>query len=178
MTYVSRKWWLTVLLAFAMGGAAIGLGLPGMKKFAAAQFGRAGLAVFFVINIAMPLLIVSLSALHPRYVVAVCGTMLATLLFLACTGLRPSGLGANALTATIRSMGSILVVACFMYLVLAVGTVAVANLRWRVGIPPDPLACVKCGYKLIGLPAARCPECFEPFPSKMLASLQTKEGNA
>jgi hypothetical protein len=165
MTFVRSSWWLPILLAFAVGGAGMGLGLPAMKRFAATHYGRQGLAVFFVINIAMPLLVISLSALHPRYRVALGGTLLATLLFLLCAGLRPASLNLSAPASMIRSMGPIVFVACVMYHILAAGTVSLVNLKCRVGTPPDPLACVQCGYKLIGLAEPRCPECFARITS-------------
>jgi hypothetical protein len=74
MTYIRENQWRVALVAYVVGGAAIGLALPAMKAFASAQLGRSGYAVFFDINILLPSFIVGMAAFYPRYKVAVGGT--------------------------------------------------------------------------------------------------------
>ena len=159
MTYVKPERLPYVLPAYLLGGLLIGASIPPMQRFAAAHFGRAGYAVAFVVNIAMPVLVVSLAAIYPRLNVVLAGTLTATLAFLATIGLNAPPLTAGWLRNLLGQMGPILVVACIAYHVLAAGTVAVLRPFRRVGRPPDPAACIHCGYLLIGLPADRCPEC-------------------
>jgi hypothetical protein len=71
-----------------------------------------------------------------------------------------------------QAVGPIATVACIIYHVLAVGTVKTVN-YWRcVGSPPDPVACLNCGYKLIGLTEPRCPECAQPFDPQRITTMQ------
>jgi hypothetical protein len=107
----------------------------------------------------MPLLVVSLATVYPRFGVVLGGTLTATLAFLVTIGLNAPPLTAGWLRNLLGQMGPILVVACIAYHVLAAGTVAVLRPVRRVGHPPDPAACRNCGYLLIGLCGDQCPEC-------------------
>jgi len=159
MVYIKPERLRYVLPAYLLGGLLIGAAVPPMKLFAAVHFGRAGYAVAFVVNIAMPVLVVSLAAIYPRLSVVLAGTLVATLAFLVTLGLNAPPLTAGWLRNLLGQMGPILVVACIAYHVLAVGTVAVLRPVRRVGRPPHPAACIHCRYLLIGLTADRCPEC-------------------
>jgi len=159
MTYVRPELQRYVLPAYLFGGLFIGAAVPPLKLFAAAHFGRTGYAVAFVVNIAMPVLVVSLAAVYPRFGVVLAGTLTATIAFLATIGLNAPPLTAGWLRNLLGQMGPILFVACIAYHLLAAGTVAVLRPFRRVGRPPDPAACIRCGYLLIGLIADRCPEC-------------------
>lgn len=159
MTYVHPNVWRTILPAYAFGGLLIGLTLPALKSFAAAHLGRGGIAVAFVINIAMPLLVIVLAAIYPRLSFALLGTFLATLAFLFASGMNPPPINAGWLRNLIAQMGPILVVAFIAYHLLAATTVAVLRTFRQVGISPNPMACIQCGYLLFGATRARCPEC-------------------
>jgi hypothetical protein len=102
---------------------AIGWGLPALKHVAGATLGREGLAVAFVVNLAMPLLIVTLSAACPKLWVAVPGTFLATLALLISGSHFSPRPDQHGLTAVVQQLHPILVVACVAYHVLAVVTV-------------------------------------------------------
>ncbi len=158
MTYVKPGLLRYVLPAYLFGGLLVGAAVPPMQRFAAAHFGRAGYAVAFAVNIAMPVLVISLAAVYPRLGVVLAGTFLATLVFLITRGLNAPPLNAGWLRSLLGQMGPILVVASIAYHLLAAGTVAVLRPFRRVGHPPDPKAC-SCGYVLIGLTSDRCPEC-------------------
>jgi hypothetical protein len=130
MTYV--KPWPTwgVLAAYVLGGMAVGLALPPLKVWAGAALGRSGLAVAFVVNIAMPLVVVALAAAYPKLGVALLGTFLATVAFLLFGGQEFPRLGGEWLVATMRQTHPILVVACVAYHVLAAVTVLFVR-PWR-----------------------------------------------
>lgn len=163
MIYVRpRPWWVIALL-YVLGAVAIGLAVPAMKAYAAARFGRAGVAVAFVVNIAMPLLIVVLSVAYPRLWVALVGTLAASLAFLLTVGLTPR-ISSDWLNSLVAQMGPILTVAIIAYHGLAAVAVGVQRPFRRVGIRPPADACRSCGYRLTGLGAAgRCPECGQAF---------------
>lgn len=161
MRYVRpRPSWI-IVLSYFVGGAMIGGTLLMLKSYASGAFGRAGLAVAFVVNIGMPLLVVALAAAYPRLLVALVGTATATFAFLIIGGGGPlNPLQWPAATVSALAGSPILTVACVMYHILAlIAVIAVSSFR-RVGIPPDPLRCPGCGYSLVGLIEPRCPECF------------------
>jgi len=124
MTYVRPELLRYILPAYLLGGLVVGAAVPPMQRFAAAHFGRAGIAVAFVVNVAMPLLVVSLAAVYPRLGVVLGGTLTATLAFLVTIGLNAPPLTAGWLRNLLGQMGPILVVACIAYHGLAAGTVA------------------------------------------------------
>lgn len=159
MTYVSPKWIRLILPLYFLGGMTIGFLLPAMKAAANQALGRSGLAVFFVINIAMPVLVVALAALYPRLIVTIVGGLIATIAFLSATGLRPS-FGVYWLAAFVGQMDPIVRVAAVGYLLLGAITVFLLRPYRRVGFAPDPGAC-HCGYSMIGSQSDRCPECGE-----------------
>ena len=163
MTYVRpRPVWL-VLLAYLCTGAAVGLALPLLRAVATAQLGYRGFGVALAVNIVMPLLVVALAAAYPRLWIALLGTLVATLGFLICGGQKFPPFGPGWILLTLRSMRPVLVVACVAYHVLACITVLAVRVLRRVGVPPDPRCCATCGYPLVGLTEARCPECSTPF---------------
>lgn len=141
----------------------MGLALPAMKAYAASQLGRAGLAVFAVINVILPSVIVGLAALYPRFSVAVVGTFLATLAFMLAAGMGPTMITSPYVRSLLQSIGPVGTVAFVIYHILAAGTVVVVRFWRQVGAPPDPRACTYCGYFLVGLKEPRCPECAKPF---------------
>lgn len=159
MSYVRPELVRFVLPGYLLGGLFIGAAVPPLQRFAAEHLGRAGFAVAFVVNIAMPVLVVTLAAVYPRLSVVLAGTLLATFAFLVTLGLQAPPLNAAWLRNLLGQMGPILVVACVAYHALAAGTVVVLRPFRRVGHPPDPAACCNCGYLLIGLPSDQCPEC-------------------
>ena len=158
MTFVRPQWIRLILPSYLLGGLTIGLFLPAMQNFANAQWGRAGIAVFLVINVIMPILVIALAAIYPKLIVTVIGGLLATFTFLFTTGLTPPKLSVNWLKDLVGQMGPIVTVATVGYLVLGVLTVFFLRPVRRVGYAPDPHAC-SCGYSLIGLSSDRCPEC-------------------
>ena len=84
-----------------------------------------------VVNAALPLLVVALSAVCARLRAALLGTVLAITGFLWATG-QLAALRADGLWLWAQHLPPIFVVACGMYLVLAAGTVL--GLRaWRWG---------------------------------------------
>lgn len=155
-----RPWpWWAVCLVYVLGGLLIGGSVPWLQDFAGAHLGRRGFAVAFVINVAMPLLVVALSAVYPVLLVALTGTFLASLTFVFLTGQPLPWPEQGWLIHFIRAMHPILFVACVAYHVLSAATVLFVR-RWRVvGRPADPTVCAGCGYRLTGLTADRCPEC-------------------
>ncbi len=159
MTYVSPRWIRLVLPLYALGGLTIGLLLPAMKALALQALGRSGLAVFFVINIAMPALVVALAAMYPRLIVTIVGGLIATIAFLSASGLRPP-FGIYWLADFVGQMDPIVRVATVGYLALGAFTVLLLRPFRRVGLAPDPSAC-SCGYSLVGFQSDRCPECGE-----------------
>ena len=167
MTYVRPRPTGLVLLVYVIAGAAIGLAVPALKATAANAFGRSGLGVAYVVNVAMPLLVVVLAAAYPRLWVALLGTLLATAAFLGTTGILAPGRGWPLIVA--RRIQPVLLLACIAYHVLAVITVLAVNPQRRVGRPVDPLRCAKCGYPLTGLTEPRCPECFTAFDPRLVA---------
>jgi len=123
------KPWSTwfILAAYALGGTAMALALPALKGLAGVAFGRPGLAVAVVVNIAMPLVVVALSAAYPKLGVAVLGTFLGTLAFLVRGGQELPRLSLDWFGEAVRQMHPILVVACIAYHALAVVTVLVVR---------------------------------------------------
>ncbi len=172
MTYVRDNQWRVALLAYIVSGAAVGLLLPAMKTYAAAHMGRSGYAVFFVINIALPSIIVGLAAFYPRLKVALGGTFLASLAFFLAVGLGPAMITPPLFKPLLNSLGPIATVAFVIYHLLAAGAVVVVRMWRRVGSPPDPMACTNCGYQLVGLAEPRCPECFKPFDPHRISTMQ------
>lgn len=169
MTYVRDNQWRVALPAYIVSGAAVGLLLPAMKTYAASHMGRSGYAVFFVINIALPSIIVGLAAFHPRLKVALGGTFLASVAFFLAVGLGPAMITPPLFKPLLNSLGPIATVAFVIYHLFAAGTVVVVRIWRRVGSPPDPMACTNCGYRLIGLTEPRCPECFKPVELHQVA---------
>lgn len=167
MTYVRPRSLILILALYVVGGLTVGFALPALKDFAAARFGRGGIAVAFVINVALPLLVVTLAAWYPRFSSALAGTFLSTLAFLAATGFVPPPLSSHWFRALIGYLGPILTVACVAYHLLAALTVVVLLPLRRVGNPPDPAACPGCGYLLIGINGGYCPECGGPARSRV-----------
>lgn len=159
MTYVRPRPPLAILACYAAGGLAISLALPALQSLAAAKLGRAGIAVAFVVNVAMPLLVVALTALYPRFWINVVGAGVATLAFLLVHNLVPWPFQQGWGSSMISRLGPILTVACIGYQVLTVATFAIARRFRCVGEPPHPAACRTCGYLLIGLVGDICPEC-------------------
>jgi hypothetical protein len=131
MTCVQPRSPWFILAAYVLGGTAVGLVLPSLKGSASATFGHPGLAVAFVVNIAMPVVVVALSAAYPKLGVAVLGTFLATLAFLIAGGHEFPRLSGAWIIEWARQMQPILVVACLAYHVLAVVTVLLVR-PWRV----------------------------------------------
>ena len=86
MHYVKPRPTVAIVLIYLAGGLAIGAALPWFKDFANTLFGRSGIAVAFVINVAMPLWIVMVSAIYPRMWIALAGTLAALSGFLAGMG--------------------------------------------------------------------------------------------
>lgn len=163
MTYVQTSRWRAVLITYVLSGATIGLCLPLMKNYAASHFGRSGLAVFAVINIVLPSIVVGLAALYPRLSVAVGGTFMATMAFLLAAGMGPTMITPPYVRSLFQTIGPVGTVAFGIYHILAAGTVFAVTPWRRVGSPPDPRACRHCGYILTGLKEPRCPECAKPF---------------
>jgi hypothetical protein len=130
MTCVRPRFVVFVLLAYVLGGAAFGLLLPALKTAAGSAWGRPGLAVALVVNIAMPLLVVALSAAYPKLGVALLGTFLATLAFLTVGGPQSLPLGRDWLLTAARQIRPLLVVACLAYHLLAATTVLLIR-PWR-----------------------------------------------
>jgi hypothetical protein len=163
MTHVKPRPWWSALLVYAAGGAAIGWALPTLKTLGAAHFGRSGLAVAAVVNVAMPLLVVTLAAIYPKLWIALLGTFAATIAFLALGGQYFPRFGEGWLYIFVQQMRPVLVVARVAYHVLAGITVLAVQPVRRVGTPPDPRRCTTCGYLLVGLSEPRCPECATAF---------------
>ena len=130
MTCVKPRFVVFVLVAYVLAGAALGLVLPGLKAAAGSAWGRPGLAVALVVNIAMPLLVVALSAAYPKLGVALLGTFLATLAFLTAGGPQSPPLGRDWLLAAVQQIRPLFVVACIAYHLLAVATVLLIR-PWR-----------------------------------------------
>jgi len=130
MTCVTRRFVVFVLIAYVLGGAALGFAAPGLKAAAGSAWGRPGLAVVLVVNIAMPLLVVALSAAYPKLGVALLGTFLATLAFLTAGGPHSLPLGRDWLLAAAQQIRPLLVVACLAYHLLAAATVLLIR-PWR-----------------------------------------------
>jgi len=159
MTYVRPQLLRFALPAYLVGGLLIGAAVTPLKHLAATHFGRAGFAVAFVVNVAMPLLVIVLAGIYPRLHIALAGTLMATLAFLLAIGLKAPPLRGGWLRNLLGQMGPILVVASIAYHLLAAATVGVLRPVRRVGFPPKPDACSDCGYLLIGVAGLRCPEC-------------------
>jgi hypothetical protein len=47
-------------------------------------------------------------------------------------------------------------------------------LAWKQFLPFDP-QCLQCGYSIMGVTAARCPECGDPFPEVWLAATRISD---
>lgn len=175
MTYVRpRPLWL-VLLPYIAGGIAFALALPALRMAAGNAFAKRALGNFYVINIALPLLVVALAAWYPRMRAALLGALTLSLAFLLTAFTPNPQWNVGWLSNYLVSLSPIVIVACLAYPVL--GAVTVGVVRWfrRVGPPPDPTLCRACGYSLIGLPEPRCPECgspFDPHPQLQVAPNQ------
>ena len=166
MTYVRpRPWWL-ILLIYSAGGLLLALSVPALKSLAVSRYGKAGIAIFFLVNIALPIWVATLSLLYPSFRTALGGAFLMTVTFLAATGQIPLPTSTNWLFVIVRRIGPIMFAACICYHLVALASVGAMRAVRRVGHPPDPNRCAKCGYQLAGLNEDRCPECFTPFIGK------------
>ena len=163
MTWVRPKPAWLIIATYGVVAIGLGIALPSWKAFAAARFGRPGLGNFYIVNIAMPLLIASLTAWYPRLRVALAGTLLAEMIFLLSLGLRPAGAPSRWAASTVSQLDPIVTIACVGYIVIAIAVVAMLRPFRRVGIPPDPDACKVCGYLLRERSSVRCPECGTPI---------------
>lgn len=159
MKYVKPRPAPLLFMLFSIGGMAIGFSLPWLKEFARDRVGRAGLAVAFVINVAMPVWIVAISAWYPRHWVTVAGAFLASVAFYGALGFSLPAATTHWLSDLIRDLGPIPTIATLGYLGLAAGTSWVVGKFRRVGAMSDPAACPNCSYLLIGSNRDRCPEC-------------------
>lgn len=166
MTYVRpRPWWLIVLI-YAAVGLLLALSVPVLKAFAISKYGRVAIAIFFLVNIALPVCVAALSLLYPSFRTALGGTLAMTVAFLAATGQIPVPTSTDWLFMIVRRMGPIMFAACICYHLVALASVGAMRAVRRVGYPPDPNRCAKCNYPLAGLNHDRCPECFTPFAGK------------
>lgn len=157
--YVKPRPAWSVLLTYVAAGGLLGLLQPLLTSFAQTHLGRGGLANFALINFVLPLVVMLLSALYPRWWVAGLGAGLLGLAFPLCTGKVGIPFSGRWLATYLNQIGPIYFVASLVFVLLAVGTVGALRGIRRVGVPPDPRACRSCGYLLVGLTENRCPEC-------------------
>lgn len=159
MRYVKpRPAWL-ILTAYIAGGMVIGLAKPAWMALASQWFGRAGLANAALVNVAMPLYIACLAWLYPSRRVAAAGAALAACTFVLCMGLMIPASVTRFLPSVLGQLGPIGTIACVCYLMIAWSAASAARIWRRVGLPPNPQACKKCGYLLTGNVSGVCPEC-------------------
>lgn len=166
MKYVRpRPWWLIVLI-YAAGGVLVGASVPWLKTLATSHFGRAGFAVAFVLNIAMPLWVAVLSLIYPSFRTALGGTLAASVGFGMLVGQIPLPRTTDWLYVVFSHMNGRVLVAMICYHLIAFASVGAMYSVRRVGRPPAPQTCKSCGYSLVGLVEPRCPECFTPYETK------------
>lgn len=170
MTYIPPERWRMMMVLYVLGGMLLGLANPALRA-AMARIGRhPGIGTALDVNLFMPLLALTLAFLYPRLWMACAGALLATVAFHI-----GSQLGQNpavwrwSFMGVVRAVHPILVAACIGY--AAIGMVTSAVVRpWRdVGPPDTPLRCDVCGYLLVKLPQARCPECGTTFDPTRIA---------
>jgi len=164
MKFVPPDRWRAILLAYCLGGLALGLCNRPLNLLALNLGIRPGLGTALDVNILMSVFAVVAAFFYPRIWTAWLGGFLGSAAFYF--GMR---LVQSPNVTTWSAKGSflgvhpILVAACLGYGVL--GTLTSVTVRpWRiVGLADAHLRCKSCGYLLIGLGGPKCPECGTAF---------------
>jgi hypothetical protein len=170
MTFVRPDRWRIIVPLYAVGGFVLGLGEP-LLRTAATRFGKPpGVGTALDVNLFMPLLAIVLAFLYPRLATACIGAALATGAFhIGAHFAQNPFFWRWTFMGVVGAIHPILPVACLGY--AGVGMLTAALVRpWRdVGPPDTPLRCDVCGYLLINLTQARCPECGTTFDATRIA---------
>src|SRR5260370_38483779 len=115
MKYLVTQKGIVILLAYLLGGLALGLADPYLGRWMQHWGMKAGLATVASVNVLRPLLAIGLGAIHPRAGSACLGAVAMTWAFIIGLALSyppPNGWDPLGLLCSIQP---VLVIACFGY---------------------------------------------------------------
>lgn len=174
MVFIPPARWRFAILAYGVGGWLLGLFNTPLRALATRQGWRPGVGTMIDVNVFMPLLAAALAVVYPRVWTALLGALLATISFQLGLGMvRAPNVFRWPLWGTLYAIEPIMVAACIGYAMVGAVMVVLVS-PWRtVGIADAALRCKSCGYLLIGLKQARCPECGAAFDASSISTIES-----
>jgi hypothetical protein len=169
MKYIPPERWRAALVVYASTGLALGLCNRPLNLLALHSGVRPGIGTAVNVNLLMPLVAMFGAWFYPRLRTIWFGSIIASgMFYLGMRLVQVPNVTQWSARATLVGIDPILVAACIGYGI--VGSVTALILRyWRVvGLPDAAQRCRSCGYLLVGLTGAMCPECGAPFDSASL----------
>lgn len=166
--YVDPRNWRCVLLLAAAGGAGVGLTDPVLRWAAESVRQSPETGTWVSVAGLLTALCVLLAWWYPDRRVGTAAAILAGVAFsLSAATMHGLVLGRWTFRTLLLDLASVMWVAVLGYVGLVWLTILLVGPMRRVGVAPGP-RCDRCGYLLIGLTEARCPECGHPFDARLL----------